>query len=102
MLTNPTAARLLQQIRSSSYQAQAHEAFVDDFKVTMGRFMGNAVQRGEIQLMPLEVYWSVAFAPLYNLIRFHNEGRSLAGKPFVLTDLILWATFELVLKALKK
>ncbi len=64
--------------------------------------MGNAVVRGEINPMPVEVYWSVAFAPLYNLIRFHNEGHSLAGKPFELTDTVLWATFDLVLKALTK
>ncbi len=44
----------------------------------------------------------VAFAPLYNLIRFHNEKRSIAGQAFVLTDKVLWDTFELVLKALRK
>lgn len=68
----------------------------------MGRFMTNAMERGEIDPLPIEVYWSVAFAPLYNLIRFHVEGRSLAGKPFQLTDELMWQTFDLVLKALKK
>jgi TetR/AcrR family transcriptional regulator, multidrug resistance operon repressor len=102
MLNNPESARLLQQIRSSSYQAQAHESFVTDFKETMGRFMRNAIARNEIHPMPVEVYWSVAFAPLYNLVRFHTEGHSLAGQPFVLTDAVLWQTFELVLKALTK
>ncbi|ETZ23756.1 hypothetical protein [Pedobacter sp. V48] len=64
--------------------------------------MTNAINRGEINPMQLEVYWSVAFAPLYNLVRFHFEGRSIGGKPFILTDKALWETFELVIKALKK
>ena len=102
ILENPDAAQFLQLLHASSYQPQVHAAMVKDFQATMGQFMANAVRRGEINPMPLEVYWSVAFAPLYNLLRFHNEGRSLAGKPFVLTDAVLWQTFELVLKALKK
>lgn len=102
MLENPLSAQLLEQLRTSTYQDQIFNCIVESFKPMLGRFMHNAVSRGEIDPMPMEVYWSVAFAPLYNLIRFHNEKRSLAGKPFVLTDEILWSTFELVLKALKK
>lgn len=92
----------MQQLQSSSYQPRVHSVIAGDFKASMGMFMHNAVERGEIQPLPLEVYWSVAFAPLYNLLRFHNEGRSLAGMAFVLTDDVLRQTFELVLKALKK
>ncbi len=102
MLENPLAAMFAEALRSSSYHETAFKNVAGAFKENMGRFMKNALERGEVDAMPLEVYWSVAFAPLYNLVRFHNEGRSIGGKKFVLNDKILWQTFDYVLKALKK
>ena len=51
--------------------------------------------------MPVEVYWSMAFAPLNNLIRFHIEGRSMGNMPFTFSEDMMWQTFDLVIKALK-
>ncbi|MBE9602437.1 TetR/AcrR family transcriptional regulator [Pedobacter sp. MC2016-24] len=102
MLDNPVSVQMIEQLRSSTYQEKVFEVFGDTFKVPLGKFMENAVKRGEIDPLPLESYWSVAFGPLYSLIRFHNEGRSLSGKPFVLTDEVLWKAFDLVLKGLSK
>jgi TetR/AcrR family transcriptional repressor of multidrug resistance operon len=102
MVANPIITLFFEQLRSSSYQQIFLSSFLKDFKLVMGKFMDNVIARGEIDVMPFEVYWSVAFAPLYNLIRFENEGQSMAGKPFKMTDEILWKTFDLVVKALKK
>jgi TetR/AcrR family transcriptional repressor of multidrug resistance operon len=102
MVANPIMTLFFEQLRSSSYQQIFLSSFLKDFKLVMGKFMDNIIARGEIDVMPFEVYWSVAFAPLYNLIRFENEGQSMAGKPFKMTDEILWKTFDLVVKALKK
>jgi len=102
MLENPTAALFFEQLRTSTYHDSVFNVIVKDFKTSMGKFMRNAIDRGEIDPLPLEVYWSVAFAPMYNLVRFHNEGKSIGGKSFTLTDDLLWQTFNLVLKALKK
>lgn len=102
MLENPLSAQMIEQLRTSSYQQKILEVFGHYFKEPLGRFIHNAIERGEIDEMPFETYWSIAFAPLYNLIRFHNEGQSLGGKPFKLTDEVLWRTFDLVLKAFKK
>jgi TetR/AcrR family transcriptional repressor of multidrug resistance operon len=102
MVANPIMTLFFEQLRSSSYQQIFLSSFLKDFKLVMGKFMDNVIVRGEIDVMPFEVYWSVAFAPLYNLIRFENEGQSMAGKPFKMTDEILWKTFDLVVKALKK
>lgn len=74
---------------------------MDEFAARMGRFCRNAVQRGEINEMPVGVFWSVAFAPLYSLVQFHNAGQTVGGKPFKATDKILRETFNLVIKALK-
>lgn len=101
-IANPILSLFFDQLRSSSYQEEFLASFLKEFKVDVTKFMNNIIERGEIDNMPFEVYWSVAFAPLYNLIRFHIEGKSKGGRPFKITDEILWKTFELVVKALKK
>lgn len=102
LLENPLSAQMIEQLRTSTYQPKIIHVFNKNFKEPLGRFLHNSIERGEIEVMPFETYWSIAFAPLYTLIRFHNEGQSLAGRPFALTDEVLWKTFDLVLKALKK
>lgn len=100
-MENPLTALLFEQLRSSTYQERVFSSMLISFKESMGRFMHNATARGEMAKMPLEVFWSVAYAPLYNLLRFHHEGKSIGGKPFEVKDKMVWQTFDLVLKALK-
>lgn len=102
MLENPTSEFFLDQLRSSSYNEKIFPIFLSYFKPVMREFMTNAIERGEIDAHPISVYWSIAFAPLYNLVRFHRGGNSFGGQEFVLTDEIVWQTFALVVKALKK
>jgi AcrR family transcriptional regulator len=71
------------------------------FKQGMKRFLEKAIANKELVEMSMEVYWSVAFAPLYKLVGFHKSGFNMAGDPFVLTDEMLLQTLALVLKALK-
>ena len=63
--------------------------------------MHHAIERKELVKVPLEVYWSVAFAPLYNLVKFHMLGTSVGGHKFSLNNEIMEDTLGLVLKALK-
>jgi TetR/AcrR family transcriptional regulator, multidrug resistance operon repressor len=100
-MSNPAVALFFDQLRSSSYHEQFMGQVMSKFKQQVSTFMHNAIKRGELNPMPVEVFWSVAYAPLYSLIRFHQEGRSITGKPFEMTEGLLWATFDLVLKALK-
>lgn len=102
MTTHPDKHLFFEQLRNSSYQEEFLHHFLRGFKETLGKFWDNAVKRGELSPMPFEVYWSVAFSPMYSLARFNNEGKSLGGKSFKMTDEILWQTFDLVVKALKK
>jgi AcrR family transcriptional regulator len=71
------------------------------FTDVMHRFVSKAILNKELVVMPFEVYWSVAFAPLYNLVRYHKAGMNQAGEKFELTDAMLMQTLSLVLKALK-
>jgi len=98
---NALEVAFYEQVRSSSFREKVANSFVDNFKVAMEVFVHHAIERGELSPMPLEVFWSIAYAPLYNLIRFHNEGRSIGGHTFSITDTVLDQTLELVLKALK-
>ena len=60
-----------------------------------------AIDRGELVRIPVEVYWSVAFAPLYQLLKFHLHGHSFPGLgQFVFDDENMNATLGLVIKAL--
>lgn len=101
-LTNPLANSFFEQLRSSTYQDRFLGDFKLKFKALISEFSHNIVARGEINPMPLEVFWSIAYAPLYSLIRFDKEGQNIAGKPFKMSDKVLWQTFDLVIKSLKK
>lgn len=102
MVEHPKLNLFFEQLRSSSYQEEFLSGFLQEFKIVMSKFMQNVMERGEVAEMAFETYWSIAFSPLYSLARFDNEGKSMGGKPFKLTDEILWNTFDLVVKALKK
>lgn len=102
MTKYPELGLFLEKLRSSTYQQYIFENYMDEFSNRMRVFCQNAVKRGEISELPVGVYWSIAFAPLYSLIRFHNEGSTVGGKPFKLTDKMVWQTFDLVIKGLKR
>jgi len=100
-IDKPLLNSFFDQLQSSTYQ-QRFTAAINGYKDMVSCFMQNAVDRGEIDNLPLEVYWAIAFAPLYTLITFHHKGQSPAGKPFKMNEKLLWKTFDLVVKALKK
>lgn len=92
--------KLFEQIKTSPYRDKVFTVIKDDFKAIMSVFVTNAIKNKQLLELPVEVYWSVAFAPLNNLINFHNEGRSMGDRPFTLTDELMSQTFDLVIKAL--
>ncbi|HTD97934.1 MAG TPA: TetR/AcrR family transcriptional regulator [Mucilaginibacter sp.] len=101
LIDRPLLTSFFEKLQSSTYQRHFMEA-TNGYKDMVSRFMQNAIDRGEIDDLPLEVYWALAFAPLYTLITFHHKGLNPAGKPFKMNDKLLWKTFDLVVKALKK
>ena len=74
---------------------------LSDFKEIMKRFITNALNNNELVPMSFEVFWSVAYGPLYTLLNFHREGRSMGGRPFILNDQMLQEAFKATIKALK-
>lgn len=100
-MQNPDQMFFLEQIRHSPFQEKVFGYAGNNFKNVMGEFVTNAIKRNELIKVPLEVFWSVAFAPLYNLVKFHIAGTSIGGKKFSFSKDIMDATFKLVIKALK-
>lgn len=102
-MQNPTSMHFLEQIKFSPYHESFMKKMDNTFLKAMGEFVHNAIARKEVVKLPIEVYWSVAFAPLYQLVKMHMSGRGLGGEPkkFVLNDKIMNQTLKLVLKALK-
>ncbi|MFN8352809.1 MAG: TetR/AcrR family transcriptional regulator [Spirosomataceae bacterium] len=101
-LENPIATQFFEQLQHTPYREKMVVAISEEFKETMGKFITHAIKNQEIRPMPLEVFWSVAYAPLYNLIRFHQEGQSVGGRPFTWNEDYMEQTLLLVLKALKR
>jgi AcrR family transcriptional regulator len=94
-------SHFLEQLRHSPLQKRAEKSIKGPFIDVMRAFVTNAIRRGELVRIPVEVYWSVAFAPLYQLVKFHMHGSFPGSAPFVLDEKILTQTLSLVLKALK-
>jgi len=72
-----------------------------DFRAIMKQFIDNGLKNKELIPMSFEAFWSIAYGPLYTLLNFHTEGKSLGGKPFVLTREIMKEAFQAAVKALK-
>lgn len=96
----PNEVACFEIIRHSTHGDYILQESLKDFKTAMGDFFKNAINKKELVPVSLEVFWSVAYGPLYALLRFHSEGKSLGGKSFTLTKKMMDESFELVIKAL--
>lgn len=101
LVKHPLEMEFIEIMRYTSYYEKVAKSITEVFGHSFGRFIQNAKANGELMDLPFEVYWSVAFAPLYQLIKFHNQGHSYASKVFSLNEALLKQTFDLVIKALK-
>jgi AcrR family transcriptional regulator len=101
LMENGMEMEFIEIMRYTDYYESVTEMLVEVFGGIMGRFIQNAVKNSELTDLPFEVYWSVAFAPLYQLIKFHNQGNSYANSSFSLTNEHMKQAFDLVIKALR-
>lgn len=87
-------------LRHSLHGEYILEESFKDFKITMHEFTHNAVERKELIPLSIEAFWSVAYGPLYTLLRFHNEGKSIGGRKFEFNKKVMEEAFQLTIKAL--
>jgi TetR/AcrR family transcriptional regulator, multidrug resistance operon repressor len=84
---------------SSEVEFIVEESFTE-FKTIMGEFCRNAVKRKELVPLSVDVFWSVAYGPLYTLLGFHQQGKSIGGRPFKFSKQKMEEAFQQVIKAL--
>lgn len=99
-LKYPMEVACYEIIRHSGHGEYIVSESLQGFKVAMDEFCRNAVKNKELIPVPLDVFWSVAYGPLYALLRFHNEGKSIGGRPFKFSKKIMEESLQLVIKAL--
>jgi AcrR family transcriptional regulator len=96
----PKEVACFEIIRHSTHGEYILQQSLKQFKTAMGNFFTNAVNNKQLVPVTMEVFWPVAYGPLYTLLRFHSEGKSMGNKPFKLTRKMMDEAFELVIKAL--
>ncbi len=100
-INNPVQARFMEQVRFSPIGQKVHCKIKQEFSNIMREFVGNAIKNKELIPLQTEVFWSVAYAPLYQLIKFHLDGRGMHNESFQLDTKTLNTAFKLVIKSLK-
>jgi len=99
-LANPYSMTFMEQVKHSPLidRSVIDRTFLD----AMSRFVSTAIERKELIPLPVEVYWSVAFAPLYQLLKFHISKTTMFERPaFELDEEKINLTLQLILRALK-
>ncbi|MBO9585728.1 MAG: TetR/AcrR family transcriptional regulator [Flavobacterium sp.] len=93
-------ATCFELLKHSTYGDAIIGEVTGNYKQMMTDFMLAAIDRKELISIPYEVFWSISYGPLYSLLEFHRDGKSMSGKPFVLNENLKNEAFNLVLKAL--
>lgn len=99
-LEYPMETRFAEQIKHSPFYGRALSMQSPEFKKAMGQFIVNAIERKELIHVPFEAFWSIAYAPLYQLMKYHSQGKNHLNEDFALNDTIMAQTLQLVIKAL--
>lgn len=100
-LENPLQLSFMEQLKNSPYYKLVNQEARASFSNTMARFIHKAIANQELRTLPIEVFWSVAFAPLYQLVKYHIKGVGVKNEPYVLDEASIDLTLSIVLKGLK-
>jgi AcrR family transcriptional regulator len=97
---HPDDFHFINQFINSPLIAKVLTREPDFYKEAMQAFYKNAVHKGEIPDLQLEVFWPVAFAPLYQLINFSLQETVHPQPKMEISESTLEKALSLVLKAL--
>ncbi len=101
-MENQLSMEFWEQLKHTPLYEKIFENMDSGFMNAMKKFVHNAIERKELVRVPVEVYWSIAFAPLYQLVKFHIQGKSFRGSnnSFSLSEDMMMQALELVIKGL--
>jgi TetR/AcrR family transcriptional repressor of multidrug resistance operon len=100
-LKYPKEVACYEIIKHSRHGDHIVEESLKEFKSTMEKFTRNAIKNKELKPVPVDVFWSVAYGPLYTLLRFHEEGKSIGGRKFKFSKKIMHEALALIIRALR-
>ncbi|WP_221030593.1 TetR/AcrR family transcriptional regulator [Actomonas aquatica] len=100
ILAHPHELQFLEALRFSRFESAVMDRQQSAFREVMRPFLHGAVARGELQPMEPEVFWSLAFAPLYQLLKFHLNKAGFMRRPFRFTETHFEQSLAAVLRAL--
>jgi AcrR family transcriptional regulator len=93
----PEQVFFIEKVRYTCVYETIPEQLNNMYGKTLGAFIHKAVDEKQLAKMPFEVYWALAFAPLYQIINF-GTGKS---DKFQLTEAVLESVLKQVLQGLK-
>jgi AcrR family transcriptional regulator len=96
----PLDVQFVEQVRYSPLYHSVTQMLSEKYGEQLGNFINGAIQRQELIPLPFEVYWSLAFAPLYQLINFHTQVQADGKKRFAISDVAFYQTLSSVIKGL--
>jgi len=99
-LKNREASLFFENIKHTQYGEAILQEVSGHFRPVMTQFVKNAIAKKQLHFLSFESYWSVAFGPLYTLLKFEQNGKSVGNKPYKFSKQVMYQTLELVLKAL--
>ncbi len=99
-LKNKEASLFFENLKHTPYGEEILKVISADFRPVMKKFSENAIANKQLHFLSFESYWSVAFGPLYTLLKFEHTGKSVGNKPYKFSKQVMYQTLELVLKAL--
>lgn len=99
-LEHPKEVAFFEIIRHSPHSDYVVQGSLGEFKEQMGRFFQNSVNNKQLIPLSPEIFWCMAYGPLYSMLRFHKEGKNMAGQPFKITQAAIDTALQLTIKAL--
>lgn len=92
--------RFMEQIKNTRFHEEVRKCGQSHTSV-LGEFVKNAIANKELRPLTLEVYWALAYAPLYQLIKFHVNKKGMLGRAYQLNDADFEEALQIVLKGLR-
>lgn len=100
-IANPLHYLFMEQFINSPLTQSATASEDKTYGASMRQFYANAKNNNQVRDLSIEVYWSVAFAPLYQLIKFHlQKGNHPLNRKGVNEEDVLQC-LKMVIKALQ-
>lgn len=91
---SPEEVEFIERIRYIPVYKSVEKKLTNKYGELLNSFIKKAEKEGKLAVMPFEVYWSLAFAPLYQLINFSKRSSENIG--------IKEKTFELIFNQVLK